>query len=563
MNIRAFQRSLAIKARHQPEHQFEHLLRVLSCEDWLTVALDKILSNKGARTAGIDGMTKDDLRDAPRRRREMIAQLSADLRAGRYRPSPVKRVYIPKPGRSEQRPLGIPTITDRIVQEAIRMIMEPIWESKFLHTSYGFRPGRCTMDCILYCYLRIQPYSKHFWVIEGDIRKCFDQVQHEVLLTRIERVMNDHRLLHLCDAILKSGVMEDGLVSPTLEGVPQGGVISPIWTNIYLHDFDLWHWNAYGGLPPATKNRRRRHGLGNAVMLRYADDFVVLTNADHQHAEEMRDEIAEHLAAQHKLQLNLEKTKVTHVTDGFDFLGFHLKYRPYEPANGKGWLQVTPARKSIQRVREKLRDLFSHRRSWYLPEEEAFVAANAIVRGWAYYYRYSNSKRHLATLDWWLHQRVVRWLSDKHKVGKRAIVARYRQRQIRNSYGQPCFRWNLRAGKTWLFQASDVRVVRYRATMSQWTSNPYEAVETDVSEMMEQWPLKEVGLAAISPDEAEWLTRRKEALERDSRTCQECGSKQDVEVHHRKGRKSGGSHDLANLTTLCRDCHQKRTRIQT
>lgn len=174
MDIRAFQHSLAVKAAEQPDHRFEHLYRYLSREDWLQVALERVLRNTGARTAGIDGMTKKDL-ETETKQRELIRQLHTQLRDGSYRPSPVKRVYIPKPGKDEKRPLGIPTLTDRIVQESVRMAMEPIWESKFLRCSHGFRPGHRTMDCIWTCYRNVNATLKYFWVIEGDIAACFDR----------------------------------------------------------------------------------------------------------------------------------------------------------------------------------------------------------------------------------------------------------------------------------------------------------------------------------------------------------------------------------------------------
>ena len=159
MNIRAFQRSLAIKAERQRDHRFERLYRYISREDWLEQALERVLSNQGARTAGIDGMTKGDLR-TPGSRRELVRRLHTDLRSRRYYPNPVKRVYIPKPGKNEERPLGIPTIADRTVQQALRMAMEPIWESRFLHISHGFRPGHRTMDNIAMCYRYITPRNK-------------------------------------------------------------------------------------------------------------------------------------------------------------------------------------------------------------------------------------------------------------------------------------------------------------------------------------------------------------------------------------------------------------------
>lgn len=559
MDIRAFQHSLAVKAAEQPDHRFEHLYRYLSREDWLQVALERVLRNTGARTAGIDGMTKKDL-ETETKQRELIRLLHTQLRDGSYRPSPVKRVYIPKPGKDEKRPLGIPTLTDRIVQESVRMAMEPIWESKFLRCSHGFRPGHRTMDCIWTCYRNVNATLKYFWVIEGDIRKCFDRVNHDILLGLIGKGINDPRLMNLCAGILNAGVMEDGLVGPSLEGTPQGGIVSPLWTNIYLNEFDQWHWNKYTGIPKLEKKKRRYYQEGNAIMTRYADDFIVLTNADHEQAEKMKDEIAEWFTTHLALELNLEKTKLTHATEGWEFLGFHLEYRPERANREAAWLQVVPSQKSIHRVRDKIRELTSYR-GRNIPEPELFMLINAIIRGWANYYRFVNSAKIFAGLDWWLNDRVIRRIMRHRMIGITEVINMFKRRQTTNSMKKACNRWNLKAGDVWLMKASDIKIRRYYPTLENW-QNPYRKKDTPVEDLEEQGPMIKPRFTGLHQEDGEWLELRRKVLLRDNYTCQECGSQDDLEVHHRKGRISNGKDSEANCVTLCKGCHQKRTNVQ-
>jgi retron-type reverse transcriptase len=194
------QRSFARKAQAIPEHRFENLYHLICREDWMEAALKHVLSNKGARTPGIDGITKEHL-ETEDERAEFLETLRTDLKSGTYQPMPVYRVWLDKPGKQEKRGLGVPTIRDRVVQELLRMLMEPIWESDFLECSNGFRPGRRTMDCISYFYSRVHTVNKYFWTIEGDIRKCFDKINHRILVKLIRRRIADNRIIHLIEAM--------------------------------------------------------------------------------------------------------------------------------------------------------------------------------------------------------------------------------------------------------------------------------------------------------------------------------------------------------------------------
>ena len=212
---------------------------------------EAVLSNAGSRTAGIDGISRKQLADEEARAR-FIQSLQAELKAGTYHPQPVRRHWIPK-ANGKLRPLGIPTIKDRVVQMVLKMLLEPIWESDFLDCSNGFRPGRRTMDCIRTCQSRITTQNKYLWVIEGDITGCFDHVQHAILLKLVRRRVQDERVIGLIEAMLKAGVMEEDLFQHTPEGTPQGGILSPLLANIYLHEFDRWWWEKYGSLTRPEK----------------------------------------------------------------------------------------------------------------------------------------------------------------------------------------------------------------------------------------------------------------------------------------------------------------------
>jgi group II intron reverse transcriptase/maturase len=225
------QRSLAKKALYEPEHQFNHLYRLICREDWIQEALAAVLSHQGARTAGIDGVTKKTF-SSQEFYLTFIRQLQQELRQGTFQPVPARRAYIPK-ANGKQRPLGISTVKDRVVQMLLKMVLEPIWESDFLNCSNGFRPDRRTMDCIALLDSYINERSKHFWVIEGDIKGAFDNIQHEILLKLITKRVADRRIMKLLAQFLKAGVMENGQWQRTEFGTPQGAVCSPFLANIY------------------------------------------------------------------------------------------------------------------------------------------------------------------------------------------------------------------------------------------------------------------------------------------------------------------------------------------
>ena len=260
------QRRLARKALHNPTHSFDHRYRLIGQEEWIGAALDAVLANQGARTAGIDGVTKRTLA-LEEARVTFTRLLRAELRAGRYRPLPERRVHSPKSA-GKMRPLGIATLQDRVVQRLGKMGLEPIWESDFLNGSNGFRPRRRTMDGIALLDSSINPRPKDYWVIEGDIKGAFDTIPQGILLRLLAPWLADRRLLKLAARLLKAGVMEGTLFRRTELGTPQGAIGSPLWANVYLHPLDCQWWRHSGGLHRKVKARRRRAHLGNCALMR-------------------------------------------------------------------------------------------------------------------------------------------------------------------------------------------------------------------------------------------------------------------------------------------------------
>lgn len=539
------QHSFALKAKYNPEHRFGDLYHLICRQDWIEHALGAVLANEGARTAGIDGITREHFRD-PTYRADFVEDLRAELKSRAYQPTPARRQWIPK-RKVGQRPLGICIIRDRVVQMLLKMLIEPIAESDFLECSYGFRPGRRTMDCIGICRRYIQRATKYFWVVEGDIRGCFNEIRHDHLMTLIEQRIADRQILILIERFLKAGVLDGEWYEPTREGVPQGSVVSPLLANLYLHWFDLWWWEKYGSLTTREKTKRRRGGLANSRLVRFADDWLLLTNGIRAQAEELREEARRFLWENLGLELNMGKTHVTHAEDGFEFVGFHLQW--LRPSNRKPWLRVVPTPDNITRLKGKIRQMTNGRQisDPYLK----VLALNRVLRGWILYYRYANVKDIAHKLDWWIYRRFTHWLQRHHGWGVRRVLAEYEHQQygrrknlaVHNGHGSLVF----------LYRMSDLPLTHYYTRNY---PNPYISAERIVTQ---------IGREALSPVKAtawqggsrnaEWQELRRQILQRDGYACQRCGSTSQLEIHHLKARHAGGTDSPENLITLCEACH--------
>jgi RNA-directed DNA polymerase len=322
-------RVLGIQAKlHQwatddPDRRFDDLFNLVCDPAFLLVGWRRVRGNKGARSAGVDGETAYYV-ETVRGEEAFLAELRASLKDRSFRPLPVRERLIPKPGSSKWRRLGIATVRDRVVQAALKLVLEPIWEADFQPCSYGFRPGRRAQDAIA----EIHHLTSHAyeWVLEGDITACFDEISHSALLERVRRRIGDRRVLALVKAFLKAGILgEDGAMRDTVTGTPQGGILSPLLSNVALSVLDehiVEHGQARA--PSWVRQQRRHQGQPNYRIVRYADDFVVLVAGARQPAQALREQVAAVLATI-GLRLSEEKTTICHIDEGFEFLGWRIQ----------------------------------------------------------------------------------------------------------------------------------------------------------------------------------------------------------------------------------------------
>jgi RNA-directed DNA polymerase len=354
---------------------------------WIAAACERMLKRSRGKAAGVDGVRA---RDFEQSREFRLEQLRLELKRGTYRPQPLRRVEIPK-ANGKMRQLGIPCLRDKIVQEAIRMALEPIFEVEFHDSSYGFRPNRSAHHAVARC--RQAALQGFTWTIEGDVKSCFDEISHKAILRCIKEKVMDNKFLDLIAHLLKAGVEIDGTVHPTTKGVPQGGVASPLLANVVLNKLD-WFLHSKGFHGTAGKERRRRHGLPNIRFARYADDWCVfLTRCKRQYAERLQNDIREFLRETCSLELSAEKTRITHVRDGYDFLGFNISAGVGKAGNIVPKIKV--GRKAIANIQTRLGEALRYR-----PTQESIsvrlVRASAIIRGWSNYFKIAHNFQKVA-----------------------------------------------------------------------------------------------------------------------------------------------------------------------
>jgi group II intron reverse transcriptase/maturase len=478
-------------AEADPTKRFGKLLKIVRQEVFLVMTWERVRTNKGSKTPGVDGQTKDDV-DV-----KMLQDLARELAENRYRPQPVRRVYIPK-GKSQRRPLGIPTVRDRIVQAAAAQVLEAIYEPIFRDCSYGFRPGRSAIHTLRHMARAYRAGAT--WTIEGDLVKCFDKLPHGVILNCLRKRIKDERFIDLIRRMLQAGVMEDSRYEQTYSGTPQGGLVSPILMNIVLHEFDCWmedHWQANPS--PLTSRqqqarvnpeyarhkrnlsrwraqlsgripmgRQTKEGLRRKIQeavaerkkvpcylprqviyyCRYADDYaVILCNYSKEDARCLKRAMAEWLQENLGVTQHPDKTQITHWSKRFSFLGYDL--RGQRNQNGTHWLRLTIPPEAERRLKQRVKRLCGY---YQIPETDLFMSVNALVRGWTQYYRYANNATqrfgYLTGVVYWL---TAHYLGRKHrcsikkmmrthygidsKTGKRALY-------ITRPNGRRLFIWN-------------------------------------------------------------------------------------------------------------------------
>lgn len=546
LKIAQKQRTLAEKAKMDPAYRFDRLYDLLHWEPWIHHAAKAILSRPGSRTDGVDGKSRDYFKD---HYDSQMALIIDQLKHGNYQPLPVRRVHIPKPG-GKKRPLGIPTLRDRIVQEGIRMALDPICESDFRPYSFGFRKGRCTMDAIAVVMSLTNPSNKHYYAIEGDLKSYFDTVNHRILVKLLKKRIMDKKLLTLIIRFLKAGVMENQLFITTEEGVPQGGIISPLLANLYLNEFDKWaenkwHKDAY------ERSRTRKAGKGNYRMVRYADDFLILSNDGIEEVKATKAKIKTYLEDELKLTLSEEKTLTTHVNDGIDFLGFRIQRGQPE---GKWVTHLRPTAKSVERVKAKIKELTGRNQTLY-DEVTKMTQLNQVVRGWCEYYKHTSLHADLEAISRYAWHRYHGWLLTKYKGSRKVELINKKTRSIMRRQ-----RWIAKTEDVevmqWLPSPKELKRSRYRMKGRSGFPHPYLIdTEQDTPEA-HKGPDPEIyhtGRFGRERDfPLDWHQKRLKVLKRDGFACVVCKDQNDIQVHHKKGLKSWKMRDLE---TLCRKHH--------
>ncbi|MFZ0718454.1 group II intron reverse transcriptase/maturase [Mycobacterium sp.] len=396
-----------------PGRWFDDLFNFVCDPATLNVAFARVAGNQGARTPGVDGFTVTDIEQmvgVP----GFLDDLRTALRGGEFRPLPVRERKIPKPGGSGKvRKLGIPTVTDRVVQAALKLVLEPIFEADFSPVSYGFRPKRRAQDAIAEIH--------HFgtrgyrWVLDADIEACFDSISHTTLMERVRARVKDKRVLALVKAFLKAGILTElGAQQDTLTGTPQGGILSPLLANIALSALDehvMAPWQPGGPMSTSGKRAyRRSKGRPTWRIVRYADDFVVLVHGTREDTEALREDVATMLAPL-GLRLSAAKTQVVHMADGFDFLGFHIRWKPKRGTN-KWYVYTFIAQRPLRSIKAKIRALTHRTSQWELAG--VLIKLRQLMRGWANYFKHAVAKWTFSKLDkfaWW---RLVHMLRARH-----------------------------------------------------------------------------------------------------------------------------------------------------
>ena len=380
--VRKLQNRLWTSAKQSPDRRFHALYDRVFRPDVLEEAWKRVSANKGS--AGVDKQTLADIEAYGVDR--FLSEIHQSLKAGNYHPSPTRRVEIPKPD-GKKRPLGIPTVKDRVVQTAAKLVIEPIFEADFLPTSYGYRPRKTATEAAE--AIRVS-FPKGFkWTVEIDFADFFGSIDHDKLMELIEKRISDRRVLKLIRKWLKAGVLDQGQFSETVTGTPQGGVISPLLSNIFLHELDKRFTNTHNG-----------------QLVRFADDAVVMckTESDAQKALNTLRAIADDLG----LTLHPDKTKVIDLNEGregFDFLGWHFHARVSGKLLEKGvrryYLQRWPSARSMKRVRQKIKDRTGHNRNG-TDIRIIIKELNRILRGWSNYFRTGNAALKFNRLDWYV-----------------------------------------------------------------------------------------------------------------------------------------------------------------
>jgi RNA-directed DNA polymerase len=445
--VLAMQTKLHRWAAADPGRRFDDLRNLVYDPAFLVAAWSRVRGNTGARTAGVDRLAPRDVIGPAVA--ELLAEIREDLKSGGFVPQRAREKAIPKAS-GKLRRLGIPTTRDRVVQAALKLVLEPIFEADFKPCSYGFRPGRRAQDAIAEIHYLASPTRNYEWVFEADIEACFDRIDHQALLGRVRRRVADKRVLGWLSAFLRAGILtEEGLNRETITGTPQGGILSPLLANLALSVLDehfAAKWAALG--PEWTRAKHRRAGHPVMKLVRYADDFVVMVGGQRADADALWDEVAAVLAPV-GLRLSEAKSRVCRIDEGFDFLGWRIQRRTWRSRTGKRAVYTYPSKKTLASIIDKVRTWT--RRAKHRTLADLLRRLNPALRGWCTYFRHGVSSRSFGYVDHYAYWRVVGWLRKRHpRLNMRAIVRRFLPG------------WKISADGVELFRPTTVAIERYR-----------------------------------------------------------------------------------------------------
>lgn len=520
-HVRGIQRKLDKAVANGDKNQIRWFVHLLSKKSKAVkiLAVHRICEvNSGKHTAGVDGIAMP--RDKGERHTMMIQLLNTiDITDT---PSPIKRVFIPKPN-GKKRPLGIPTIKDRIIQEIIRQSIEPICESHFNPCSHGFRPKRCCQDAIEDLFIKLARKNARRWIVEGDIEGCFDHIKHDHIISTLTKWGVPIPITDIIKAMLKADIMKDLSLTPSYEGTPQGGVISPMLANVALTALD--------------KEVMERFGTQMNPIVRYADDFVVVALSE-RHAKSIKSHIKEHLKAI-GLTLSDEKTHITEISKGFDFLGFNI--RKYQDK-----LLIKPTKENVQRVLSKMREII--KTSSHLTTTALVSKLNPIIRGWGNYYRFVISSQTFTHIDDKVWQMIRQWVRAKHSRLSPNLKERYFGR-IGGSN-----QWVLRDKDTgaYLQKMKSIRIKRFVKVRND--KRVYDAND------IKYWQRREYQNAMNSIYGS--VTHMK-LFKKQKGRCEWCSQhitdkqlqETKTHLHHVRPRSESGDNKLGNLRLVHADCH--------
>jgi len=445
--VREIQTKLHRWARDDPHRRFDDLFNLVADPAFLLVAWDRVRTNKGARTAGVDGATASAI--AARGAEVFLDELRSQVKDRSFRPLPVRERMIPKAG-GKRRRLGIATVRDRVVQASLKLVLEPIFEADFLPCSYGFRPRRRTHDAV--AEVRHLTSHSYEWVVEGDIKACFDEISHPALMDRVRERVGDKRVLALVKAFLKADILgEDRALRSNDAGTPQGSILSPLLSNVALSVLDEHVAQSPGGpsISAYQRAKRRSQGLPNYRFIRYADDWCLAISGTKTDAEVLREEIAGVLSTI-GLRLSSEKTLITHIDEGLDFLGWRIQ-RHRKRGTNRFYVYTYPARKAVMAVMGKVKTS-CRRMDTNQPLDVLLLQLNRMLRGWCAHFRPGVSSVTFAYLSAYTWARVIGWLRRKHR---RITVKELRRRYCGGG-------WWPGTKERQLFNPAKVSTTRYR-----------------------------------------------------------------------------------------------------